>query len=390
MDGLIRQGRDLRADLCRGFALWVIYVNHIPGNWAGYVTPRNWSLSDATEAFVLLAGYAAGLAYGLLMDRRGWFFAASRVMGRVFTLYVAHIFLLVVFTAQVGYSAASLDSMAYLDELHLDPFADNAYRALLEALLLRYQPSFLNILPLYIVLLAIFALALPLLRYTWVMLALSLVLYVVARQWHVTLPAWGGGGWFFNPLAWQMLFFCGCAIGYRPPNGMALTLAWRWWIGLGSGLLLAAGFIATSLLSLRWDWAEATLPETVVGFLASIDKTAMHPMRLGSMLAMVYLFAHFVPASATWLRAGWAKPLVLMGQQALPVFCAGIAFSFAGRLALELSDGLFMQVVVNGAGLLALVAVAVLTGWYGAEKRASQMGESAKPVLPPTAVTDTH
>jgi len=104
---------------------------------------------------VLPAGCAAGFAYGIVMDRQGWFFAASRVMGRVFTRYVAHIFLLVVFTAQVGLSAARLDASLYLDEQHLDPFAAEPWRALLEALLLRYQPSFLNILPLHIVVLAL-------------------------------------------------------------------------------------------------------------------------------------------------------------------------------------------------------------------------------------------
>jgi len=383
MDGLIRQGRDLRADLCRGFSLWAIFVNHIPGNWLGYITSKNWSLADATEAFVLLAGYAAGLAYGLLMDRTGWFFAATRVMGRVFTLYVAHIFLLVVFTAQVGYSAAARDSMAYLDELHLDPFADNAYRALLEALLLHYQPSFLNILPLYIVVMAAFAFVMPLLRRVWIMLGLSLALYLVARWGPVNLPAWGGGGWFFNPLAWQLLFFCGCAIGYRPREGKPLSVPWRRWIAALCALLLLASFVSVVLIFFSWDWAVVTLPEPVAAFLESIDKTSLHPVRLACILAMTYLFAHLVPASAAWLRAAWAKPLVLMGQQALPVFCCGIAFSFLGRLALERSDGVGMQVAVNLVGVAGLFGVALLTAWYGAELR-----ESRKTPLPVPAMPD--
>ncbi|PZW48380.1 hypothetical protein C8P66_105129 [Humitalea rosea] len=380
MDGLIRQGRDLRADLARGFSLWAIFVNHIPGNWLGYVTTKNWSLADATEAFVLLAGFAAGIAYGRVMDRQGWFFAASRVMGRVFTLYVAHIFLLVVFTAQVGYSAAALDSMAYLDELHLDPFTDNAYQALLEALMLSYQPSFLNILPLYIVLLAMLALALPLLRRRWLMLGISATVYAAARLWSVNFTAWGGGGWFFNPLAWQLLFFCGCAMGYRPPDGAPLSVPWRRWIAALCMVLLAFSFFAVILIFFRWDWAEATLPEALAGFIASIDKTALHPMRLACILAMAYLFAHLVPASAAWLRARWAQPFVLMGQQALPVFCCGIALSFFGRLALERSDALGMQVAVNLVGAAGLIGVALLTGWYGVEMRTLRKSSLPVPV----------
>ncbi|MBW8269551.1 OpgC family protein [Caldovatus aquaticus] len=374
MFALIRQDRDLRVDFFRGLSLWIIFVNHIPGNWLGLVTPRNYMLADATETFVLLAGYAAGLAYGIVMDRQGWLFAASRVMGRVFTLYVAHIFLLVVFTAQVGYSAERLDAQAYLDELQLDPFAREPYRALLEALLLRYQPSFLNILPLYIVLLAMFAVAMPLLRRPWLLLGASAALYVATRTFDWDLPSWSGEGWFFNPLGWQFLFFIGCALGYRPPGGAPFTVPYRRWLVALSLALLALGVVATQLLYFRWDIAEQRLPAVLARFLAGIDKAAMHPMRLATMLALAYLAAHFIPRTAAWLRGWAAAPFVLMGQQALPVFCAGIALSFLGRVALEISDQWPMQLLVNLAGPAALTLIAALTAWYGTEKRAARRG----------------
>ncbi|MEO3473306.1 OpgC domain-containing protein [Roseomonas sp. CAU 1739] len=371
MFALVRLDRDLRVDFVRGFSLWAIFVNHTPGNWLGHLTPRNYTLADATEAFVLLAGYAAGLAYGRVMDRQGWFFAASRVMGRVFTLYVAHIFLLVVFTAQVGLSAARLDSAAYLDELHLDPFASDPYRALLEALLLRYQPSFLNILPLYITVLAMFAVAMPLIRRPWLMLALSAALWAAARVFDITLPSWRGEDWFFNPLAWQLLFFIGCAMGYRPPNGHPLGVPWRRWAGVLCGVMLAAGAVMTVLIYYQWEFAETRLP-AFAPYLAAIDKASLHPLRLMTILALTYLIAHLVPMDAAWLRGRLARPLILMGQQALPVFCAGIALSFLGRVALEDADGWGMQVMVNIGGAAALVGLALLTAWYGSEKRGSR------------------
>lgn len=386
MAALVRLDRDLRVDFVRGFSLWAIFVNHTPGNWLGYVTPRNYTLADATEAFVLLAGYAAGLAYGLVLDRQGWFFAASRVLGRVFTLYVAHIFLLVVFTAQVGLSAARLDSAAYLDELHLDPFASDPYRALLEALLLRYQPSFLNILPLYITVLAMFALAMPLLRRPWLMLATSAALWAAARAFDITLPSWRGEDWFFNPLAWQLLFFIGCAIGYRPPGGQPISLPWRRWAGALCAALLAAGAVMTVLIYFRWDVAEASLP-AFAPYLATIDKAALHPMRLLTILALTYLIAHLVPKQAAWLRSRPARPLILMGQQALPVFCAGIALSFLGRVALEEAEGWAMQAAVNLGGAAALVGLAVLTAWYGTEKRGGRR-PAATQGLPAPATAD--
>lgn len=381
MGSLIRLDRDLRVDIVRGFALWAIFVNHTPGNVMASVTPKNYTLSDATEAFVLLAGYAAGLAYGIVMDRQGWFFAASRVMGRVFTLYVAHIFLLVVFTAQVGFSAARLDGAAYLDELHLDPFAADPYRALLEALLLRYQPAFLNILPLYIAVLAMFALAMPLLRRPWAMLALSAALWAAARGLDLSLPSWRGEDWFFNPLAWQLLFFVGCALGYRPPGGAPIALPWRRWAGVLCFVLLAAGAAMAMHIHFRWEVAQARLPGFAL-FLAAIDKASLHPLRLATMLALTYLIAHLVPRDAGWLRSRPALGLALLGQQALPVFCAGIALSFLGRLALEAADGWAMQAAVNLLGVAALLALALLTAWYGAEKRAPRPPKSL-PAAPP-------
>ena len=72
--------------------------------------------------------------------------------------------------------------------------------------------------------------------------------------------------------------------------------------------------------------------------LTTIDKSALHPLRLVSILALAYLLGHAVPRDAAWLRGRLAAPFLLMGQHGLPVFCTGIFLSFLGRLALEQSD----------------------------------------------------
>ena len=194
MDGgvhaLIRSNRDrdLRVDFFRGLALWWIYTDHIPGDVLGDYSLRNFAMCDATEVFVLLAGFGAGLAYGSEMDRQGYLYAAADTLRRAWTLYIAHIFLFVVYTAQVAYSATALDRVFYLEETRLDVLADAPYRALLEALLLRFQPNLLNILPLYVALLLIFAFALPLLRKPTLLFAVSLAGYAVVRVTGINLP----------------------------------------------------------------------------------------------------------------------------------------------------------------------------------------------------------
>ena len=393
MLGSVRAGnggggvRDLRADVFRGLALWFIFIDHVPGNRLGGFTLRNFALCDAAEAFVLLAGYAAGLAYASMLDRQGWLFAAAALLRRVGTLYIAHIFLFVTLTAQVGYSAAALDRAAYLDELHLDAFGEQPYHALLEALLLRFQPAFLDILPLYIVLLLLFVPGLLLLHRPRLLIAVSLAAYALVRATGVNLPTWTGGGWFFNPFAWQALFFIGCVLGgtrraAQPPPIPRSRPAMFF-----CAALLAAG----ALLALAWQRPELRpyLPDWLASALSRVDKAGLHPLRLLSILALAYLLGHWVSRDAAWLRSPLAAPFLLMGQHGLPVFCAGIFLSFMGRVALEQSEGWPMQVAVNLIGLAAMVAVAAVAAWYrrrsgeGGRKRAAAV--TAEGTALPTA-----
>jgi len=379
--GLIRVGRDLRIDFCRGLALWWIFTDHVPGDVLGNLSIRNFALCDATEVFVLLAGYAAAIAYGRTLDRHGWLYAAADVVRRAWTLYVAHIFLFVVFAAQVSYSADALDRSEYLDEIHLDVLGDQPYRALLEALTLHFQPAYLNILPMYIGLLLMFALVLPLLRWPAVLGALSLALYAAARLVPLQLTSWTGGTWFFNPFTWQLLFMLGAILSYAPGepplprrvlDGLAgivivFGIAMQWWI---------------------WPHAEvrAHLPAWLSEVLLSVDKEGLHPFRLMSILALAWVTTRVVPVGAGWLRSRWAAPLVVMGQHSLPVFCFGIFLAFLGRLAMEEDDGWQMQIAVNLAGIVAMTAVGLLAAWYREKGRAAPRSAA---VLPPVRGADT-
>jgi hypothetical protein len=355
--------RDPRADICRGIALWMIVVNHTPGNWLGAITLKNFALCDATEAFVLLAGYAGAFAYAGRADRLGWPSAVVSLVQRIGKLYVAHIFLLVVFTAQVGYSAAALDRSAYLDELALDPFAEQPYRTLLEALFLRFQPAFLDILPLYIVLLSLLLPALTVRKRPWLLLGLSTTLWIGVRLTDFNLPRWQGGGWFFNPLAWQLLFFIGFLIGQAVRGAPAPPMPKRSrWLTAVAILVLVSGLFV--MIAVEWMPSLGDrLPEIIPAFLATVDKTALHPCRLASVLAITYLIAQYIPRDASILRARWTRPLLAMGRNSLPVFCFGILLSFMARLMLEADDTWPMQFAANALCLGILVLVAFLADW---------------------------
>ncbi len=352
-------------DFFRGVALWWIFVDHIPGNAVAQFSLRNFALCDATEIFVLLAGYAASKAYGRSYDRHGWLFAGADVLRRAWTLYIAHIFLFVVFSAQVSYSATALDRSDYLDEIHLDVLADAPYRAMLQALLLTFQPAYLNILPIYIVLLVLFAVSLPLLSRPWLLGGLSGLIYFTARHFSWNFPSWTDGGWYFNPLCWQFLFIIGALMAQhrlRPPLP-------TWVIDVAAGLVVAFGFL---LVWLVWpsDDFSARVPPFMARALLLVDKEGMHPMRLLSILALCWGVVRLVPFDAAWLRSRAAMPVILCGQHSLPVFCAGIFLSFLGRLAMEENGAWVVQAGVNLVGPALLVGVGALAAWYRDKGRA--------------------
>ena len=365
---LIRAGRDMRVDFFRGLALWWIFTDHIPANWLNQFSLRNFAICDSAEVFVLLAGYGAGLAYGRSMDRNGWVYAASDTLKRAWTLYIAHIFLFVVFAAQVSYSATTLDRADYLDEIHLDVLGEEPYHAMLEALLLHFQPAYLDILPMYIALLVLFAFVLPLLRWPSVLALLSFAVYATARVAGLNLPSITGDGWYFNPLTWQLLFVLGAIMAYLPPEKPSRHVM----IGMDVASIL---LILFGLFMQFGVWAHpeisAHLPSGLNRILQSVDKGGLHPFRLTSILALAWAVSRTVPAGAKWIASKWAAPFVLCGQHSLPVFCAGIFLSFLGRALMEDIDGWWIQIPVNVVGAALLVGVGALAAYYREKGRAA-------------------
>src|SRR5215468_5784533 len=64
--------RELRLDLFRGLALWLIFVDHLPTNLLTWLTIRNYGFSDATEIFIFISGYTAAFVYGRALLESGF------------------------------------------------------------------------------------------------------------------------------------------------------------------------------------------------------------------------------------------------------------------------------------------------------------------------------
>src|SRR6478752_6841778 len=111
--------RDLRLDLFRGIGLWMIFLDHIPHDVVAWLTLRNYGFSDAAEFFVFISGYLAGYIYGPII-RAGQFLAATkRLLKRAAEMYVAHIMLFLIFTAQIARTVRKFDNPMYEDEFNV-------------------------------------------------------------------------------------------------------------------------------------------------------------------------------------------------------------------------------------------------------------------------------
>jgi len=148
--------RDLRLDFFRGVALICIFIDHIPGDYLNYFTLSAVGFFDAAEVFIFISGFTAALVYGRIWATRGALIASVQVLRRAWQLYVAHIFLFVIFIAEVSYTVRTFNNPMYNEEMGVGDFLEHPHIAVIQALALQFQPTFLDILPLYIVLLLIF------------------------------------------------------------------------------------------------------------------------------------------------------------------------------------------------------------------------------------------
>jgi hypothetical protein len=204
-----------------------------------------------------------------------------------------------------------------------------------------------------------------LIRWPRLVLSLSLLLYAAARVFHLGLPEWQGA-WFFNPLAWQAIFITGAVSG-------SILTAKRYWRGWD---WLAGLYALFSLFESHAQHLAKHVPAAILIHF-EVDKPSLHPLRLLAVLSLAWLAWRFLPASASWLRSRAAAPFVLLGQHSLPVFAASVLFAIFGEALLFNDAGWKQQVLVQGLGSVALVAVGALAAWNTKAHRAIAHASSA-------------
>ena len=370
--------RDLRLDLFRGLALWAIFLDHIPSNAVSFITMKNFGFSDAAEIFVFISGYTAAFVYGRTLHQRGYVVASARIVKRAWQVYVAHIFLFVIFMAQVAYVTANFQNPLYTEEMGAFDFMQQPGETLIQALLLKFKPTYMDILPMYVLLMLGLAAVIWLIdRFPNATLAASFGLYFLTWLFQWNLPSYPSGYWFFNPLAWQLLFVTAawCAIGDRAKLD---------WILRSNFVLAAATFFLALSFAIAMTWYLPVLapymPKRLAEWIYPIDKTNLDILRYLHLLAVALVTVRIIPRTWPGLESRWLQPPVLCGQHSLEIFCLGVFLSFTGHFILvEVSARFWMHIIVSFIGICIMVALAWLMRWY---RRAEGKRPGPRPPAP--------
>jgi hypothetical protein len=340
--------RRLEIDAARGLMLVWIALTHLPTVISTY-SNQPFGFVSASEGFILLAALFSGRNYLKLAHREGYGAMSKKAGARGLRLYLYHVLLLCLAFGLLAPLAVSGRRPGVFNLL--DFYFAAPHRAIPDALLLIYRPPLLDILPMYILFSVVLTpLALRLgERFGWkYVLGVSFAVWFAAQCGlkqavylglsHIgalQIPLKNMGA--FDLWAWQFLWVAGLWLGARwarndlPIENWARKIVWP------------AAAIAVAFFALRYAVFPNVQP-TILGVL--FDKWHLGVVRIIDFAAVAAVLIRF-NQQLKWVAF---RPLVMLGQASLQVFCVHLLFCFAG-LTLMGTAG-----VVSGWGEPALMA----------------------------------
>ena len=359
-------------DFWRGIALITIFINHVPGMYYARFMHANYSLSDSADLFVFLAGWSLRLMVGTpgSAPQSAWYLVL-RLGGRAVELYAAQIMITAIAIAMLAASATVLDNPLLLEwhnaaAVFYDPILTHIGLAALT-----HHLGYFDILPLYVVLMATAPVFAIIDRYApnW-LLPLSIALYLAALIVPLPVPSWPvDGQWFFNPLAWQLVFVLGFVLAREDGVGGFVRrhiVPLRW---LSVPIVAVSAYIVWNRL-----WPDPTLaPHPRLLFIA--DKTYVTPMRLIQFLAWIALFSATYPYIKRWAST-FVEFCSMLGRKSLIVFCMGSLLSLAGQIARFVYRG---DIVVDTVVVILGIAIMAFSAWLPEWREQVRSRSSAQP-----------
>ena len=324
----VSTGRRLELDAMRGVMLVWIALTHLPTAASAWVN-QPFGFVGAAEGFIFLSALFTGRIYFRIAERDGYPAMERKLWARTLRLYCYHAILLA-FAFLVAVPIASHGDRPGLHNLLDFYFLAGAKQAVTEAALLIYRPPLLDILPMYIIFLVLTSIAIPLARsigwkpILWVSFAFwGLAQFgfrnaehtVMMRYIPTRIPLNEMGS--FDLWAWQFLWFVGVWLGIRWAKGSLEIETWA------RRAVVPAVMIAVSCFIMRRKLAHGL---ELGAFEFLFDKWHLGLIRMLDFAAVAALLI----LSQRMTKPAAIRPLVLLGQSSLQVFCVHLLFCFAG------------------------------------------------------------
>ena len=366
-------------DFWRGFALVTIFIDHVPGLVYADYTLVNYSFSDAADLFVFLAGWSLRLMADSGRGQMPTRLVMLRLFGRALELYAAQVLITMVAIAILAASALGLGNPLLLDWHNASAVFNDPVPTHIGLAVLTHQLGYFDILPLYVVLMlmAPFFALLDRLAPHFV-LPVSLAIYCLTLGFQITLPTWPvPGTWFFNPLAWQLVFVLGFVLAKNDGIGAVARRHIAWLRVLALPIVVLAA-IATLF---DWLWDPTNVPNPKLFFL--LDKAFVTPPRLIQFLALIAVFSIAFPylrklAGINVLHTpvlGLIKLFAMLGRNSLYVFCVGSLLSLMAQIVRYYYRGSFSG---DTAVLILGIVIMAATAWIAeSRQRATPPARSA-------------
>ncbi len=357
--------------------VWIA-LTHLPTAASAWVN-QPFGFVGAAEGFIFLSALFTGRIYFRIAERDSYRAMTRKLWGRTLRLYVYHA-LLLAFAFLVAVPIASHGDRPGLHNLLDFYFMAGPKQAVTEAALLIYRPPLLDILPMYIIFLILTSVALPLARRIgWKpILWTSFGFWILAQfgfrsvehtfmmryiPTHIPLNEMGS----FDLWAWQFLWFIGVWLGVRWAQENLPIESWAKRAAIPAALIAGFCFI------MRRKLAHG-LQLGATEFL--FDKWHLGPVRMLDFAAVAALLI----LSQRLTKRAAVRPLVLLGQSSLQVFCVHLLFCFAGLTLLGNAS------MLNGwqqIGLLTVTFAGMLvtaTLFSKSESKTEQPAKAKKPV----------
>lgn len=347
-------------DFWRGFALVEIFVDHIPGNFWGLFTQRNFGHSDAAELFVFLAGWSLRFMVGARDDPRPAHHLLVRLYLRAGKLYAAQMVIVMIAIAMLATASRVFDNPLYLEWYNAAAVFNAPVETHVGLVVLTHQLGYFDILPLYVLLLFLAPLiAILHRRAPALLLPISGAVWLFALVTQTTFSTWPTEGeWYFDPLCWQFIYVLGFTMGRKdgPATAVRRRLPVIRWIALP--LVLA------SAVAWRMGWSIDPTSAPSPHLLFVDDKAFLTPTRLLHFLLAAALFGPFFAPIDRWAPR-LSEGLALIGRNSLLVFCIGSVLDLACQiLQFAFHGGFVWDTTMVVAGLSTMYAAARVAEWW--------------------------